>query len=210
MTQQTVLVAGASGYLGRYVVTEFSKRGYRVRALVRNPEKITTGGPNLEPAVADVADEIVTGDATEPRTLKDVCRGVDLVFSCMGLTRPQGNVTSEEVDHKGNKALLDDALLHGVKRFVYVSVYNAGKMMDVEAVTLAFETLGKKPWITHIPMWVGDAALFIAGFVSKPLAAIMSFAISVNRTDTVAPATGNMHLADFYRELAEQQDRPKH
>jgi len=66
MKKKTVLVAGASGYLGRYVVTEFARRGYAVRALVRNPEKITTEGPNLEPPIADTAWEVVTGDATDP------------------------------------------------------------------------------------------------------------------------------------------------
>lgn len=33
---QRVLVAGATGYLGGFVVRELAKRGYRVRALVRS------------------------------------------------------------------------------------------------------------------------------------------------------------------------------
>ena len=284
------LVAGASGYLGRYVVREFAERGYSVRALVRNPEKLATEGPNLEPPVADVVDEVVTGDATDKASLKDVCKGVDIVFSCMGLTKPQRDVTSEQIDHLGNKTLLEDALSHGVKKFIYVSVFNAEKMMDVdvvqaherfvqdlqasgipstvirptgffsdmgmffsmarsghmfllgdgtnhvnpihgadlakvcvdaaegsereicvggpdiytfnETVTMAFEVLGKNPWITHIPMWIGDAALFITGFLNKPLASVMSFAVSVSRIDNVAPTTGTKHLRDFYHELA--------
>ena len=285
-----VLVAGASGYLGRYVVREFTERGYSVRALVRSPEKLAKEGPNLEPPVADVVDEVVTGDATDKASLKDVCKGVNIVFSCMGLTKPQRDVTSEQIDHLGNKTLLEDALSHGVKKFIYVSVFNAEKMMDVdvvqaherfvqdlqasgmsstvirptgffsdmgmffsmarsghmfllgdgtnhvnpihgadlakvcvdaaegsereicvggpdiytfnETVTMAFEVLGKNPWITHIPMWIGDAALFITGFLNKPLASVMSFAVSVSRIDNVAPTTGTKHLRDFYHELA--------
>ncbi|NMW19600.1 MAG: NmrA family NAD(P)-binding protein, partial [Chlorobiaceae bacterium] len=46
-----VLITGASGYLGRYAVKEFKDRGYYVRALVRNPEKIKTAGLHGEPAV---------------------------------------------------------------------------------------------------------------------------------------------------------------
>ena len=45
-----VLITGASGYLGRYAVKEFKDRGYYVRALVRNPEKIKTAGLHGEPA----------------------------------------------------------------------------------------------------------------------------------------------------------------
>ncbi len=293
MKQQKVLVAGASGYLGRHVVREFAGRGYSVRALVRNPEKLSAEGENLEPAVADLVDEVHKGDATDPDTLKGATKGVDIVFSCMGLTKPQGSITNEQVDHLGNKALLEDALSNGVKKFIYVSVFNAEKTPDVEVVsaherfvedlkqssmphtvirptgffsdmgmffsmarsghmfllgdgtnrvnpihgadlaaicvnavekdvaeipvggpdtytfnetvTLAFEALGKNPWITHVPMWIGDAALFVTGLVNKPLAGVMSFAIAVSSLDNVAPAHGTRHLKDFYRELAAKE-----
>ena len=285
-----VLVAGASGYLGRYVASEFKARGFSVRALVRTPEKLASAGPNLEPAIADIVDEVFTGDATDRESLKNAARGVDIVFSCMGLTKPQDNVTSEEIDHLGNRALLEDALLHGVGKFIYISVYNAENMMDVdivkahedfvadlkasgmpytvirptgffsdmgmffsmarsghmfmlgdgenrvnpihgadlakvcvdaaegdekeigvggpdiftfnETVTMAFEALGKNPWITHIPLWVGDAALFVTGLFNRGLAGVMSFAVTVSRLDTVAPPTGTRHLGDFFRDLA--------
>ena len=45
-----VLVAGATGYLGRFVAREFKERGDWVRVLARNPEKLGTPGPSLEPA----------------------------------------------------------------------------------------------------------------------------------------------------------------
>lgn len=48
-----VLVAGASGYLGRYAVRRFKEEGYWVRALFRNPEKLGREGPFLEPAVLE-------------------------------------------------------------------------------------------------------------------------------------------------------------
>jgi nucleoside-diphosphate-sugar epimerase len=35
-----VLVAGATGYLGQFVVRELKSRGYLVRALARSPEKL--------------------------------------------------------------------------------------------------------------------------------------------------------------------------
>ncbi len=293
MKQQKVLVAGASGYLGRHAVREFAGRGYSVRALVRNPEKLASEGPNLEPAIADLVHEVHKGDATDLNTLKGATKGVDIVFSCMGLTKPQGSVTNEQIDHLGNRALLEDALSNRVKKFIYVSVFNAEKTPDVEVVsaherfvkdlksstmpytvirptgffsdmgmffsmarsghmfllgdgtnrvnpihgadlaaicadaaendvqeisvggpdtytfnetvTLAFDALGKKPWITHIPMWVGDAALFVTGLINKPLAGVMSFAIAVSSLDNVAPARGTRHLKDFYRELAAKE-----
>ena len=37
---KTVLVAGATGYLGRYLLQALRERGYAVRALVRSPHKL--------------------------------------------------------------------------------------------------------------------------------------------------------------------------
>ena len=39
-----ILVVGATGSIGRYVVTEALNKGYQVRALVRNPNKIQFDG----------------------------------------------------------------------------------------------------------------------------------------------------------------------
>ena len=40
-----VLVAGSSGYLGRFVVREVKRRGYRIRALARNPGRLAALAP---------------------------------------------------------------------------------------------------------------------------------------------------------------------
>ena len=53
MATQTprVLVAGATGYLGKFVVREFKKRGYFVRALARSPGKLDPDPTGSSPAV---------------------------------------------------------------------------------------------------------------------------------------------------------------
>lgn len=129
-----VLVAGASGYIGRYAVHEFKKRGYAVRALVRDPEKIRHDGPHLEPAIDRTADELFVGEATRPETIADVCKGMDLVFSSLGMTRPDFVHTSMEVDYQANLSILNLAIAAGVKKFVYVSVFNADRMMEVQNI----------------------------------------------------------------------------
>ncbi|NHQ60930.1 SDR family oxidoreductase [Chlorobium sp. BLA1] len=132
--EKTVLIAGASGYLGRYAVCEFKKRGYRVRALVRNTEKIKTAGPHGEPAIYDLVDEIVIGDVTDPATIEGVCNGVDIVFSALGLTAPDPKLTSYDVDHLGNGRILEQAVRQKVSRFIYVSVFNQDKMPDIPTI----------------------------------------------------------------------------
>ena len=53
-----VLVAGSTGYLGRFVVQEFKRRGHWIRALARNPERLAEPGPFLAPAVRDQIDDL--------------------------------------------------------------------------------------------------------------------------------------------------------
>ena len=39
-TTRRVVVAGATGYLGKFVTLEFKRRGYWVRALTRNAKRL--------------------------------------------------------------------------------------------------------------------------------------------------------------------------
>jgi len=129
-----VLVAGATGYLGKFVVLEFKKRGYWVRALARNPDKLEETGPSLEPAVKDQIDEVFVGEVTKPDTLSGLCDGIDIVFSSIGITRQKDKLTYRDVDYQGNRNILDIALEKSVKKFVYVSVLNAQMFDNLEII----------------------------------------------------------------------------
>lgn len=131
---QRVLVAGATGYLGRFVVREFRKRGYWVRALARNPKKLEQTGPFLEPAVIDQINEVFIGQVTRPETLNGLCNDIDIVFSSIGITRQRDKPTYRDVDYQGNMNILNIALAKSVKKFIYVSVFNAQMFEYLEIV----------------------------------------------------------------------------
>ena len=122
-----VLVAGATGYLGRYVVLELRKRGYWVRALVRDRKKLGQPGRSLEPPVLGDVDEVFVADATQPAGMAGLCDDIDVVFSSLGMTRPQGRRSYHDVDYQGNKNILDLAIHAKVRKFVYVSVFRAAE-----------------------------------------------------------------------------------
>lgn len=105
-----ILVAGATGYLGGYVVAELKRRGHFVRALVRPGKKVPG------------ADECFEAEATRSETLAGICDGMDAVISSLGITRQTDKVTFEQVDYGANRALLEEAKSAGVPRFVFVSV----------------------------------------------------------------------------------------
>ncbi len=126
------LVAGATGYLGKYVVREFKKQGYRVRALARNPEKLKTEGPSLEPAVFNLVDDVFVGEATKPDTLRGLCDGIDVVFSSLGITRQKDRVSYMDVDYQANKNILQLAARASVRKFIFIYGFNAHLMQHLE------------------------------------------------------------------------------
>lgn len=110
-----VLVVGATGRTGTYAVEQLVDRGYRVRALVRNPDKARAALP------AGV--DVVVGDVRDPATLDPAMQDVKYVISAIGggaRNAVAGN-GPEEVDHLGNVHLVDAALRAGVAQFVLVS-----------------------------------------------------------------------------------------
>lgn len=91
MSNLTVLVVGATGSIGRHVVTEAIAAGHRVRALVRSLER----GAGF-PAAA----ERVVGDVTRPETLAAAVAGVDAIVFTLGSTG-QGAAGARAVDYEG-------------------------------------------------------------------------------------------------------------
>lgn len=121
---QSVLIAGATGYLGRFLCAEYRARGDHVIALVRDRSRAQT----LE------ADRLIEAEATRPETLAGVMEGVDLVVSALGITRQADGPSYVEVDFGANLNLLREAERAGVGLFAYVHVLSADAMRRVPLV----------------------------------------------------------------------------
>lgn len=123
-----MLVAGASGRLGRHLVRALAVQGYRVRALTRRPELPT----ELEPLVEDH----VVHDVRTSLTLIQAMREVSALVSTVGASvRPalgHGRLSYGRVDLEANTRLLNDARRAGVPRFAYVSLYGGRELLDTE------------------------------------------------------------------------------
>ena len=66
-----VLVTGATGFLGKYVVEELVEHGYQVRAFGRKSQV----GQSLE----DSSVSFFQGDLTKAEDLLEACQGMDMV-----------------------------------------------------------------------------------------------------------------------------------
>jgi uncharacterized protein YbjT (DUF2867 family) len=134
-----ILVAGATGYLGKYVVKAFKAQGYYVRILARKEKKIYEPGPFTAPALTKAdTDDIFIGEVSKPESLTGLLDSIDMVFSCVGISRQRDGLTFDQVDYQCNKNLIDLCKNSKVKRFVYVSMQGAENIKHL-AITKAHE-----------------------------------------------------------------------
>ena len=111
-----VLLAGATGYLGGFLLKELLSRGYPVRALVRDGGRLEAdSNPRLES---------FEGEITRAQSIAGCCDNIDVVISTVGITRQKDGLTYLDVDYQANLNLLREAERSGAQRFIYVSVLN--------------------------------------------------------------------------------------
>ena len=113
-----VLVAGATGYLGRYVVAELHSRGHLVRAVVRDRDRARRQGPWGSPSLDGLVDEWALGSVTDPRFTRDLAADVEHVVSALGVTRQKADPW--QIDNLANLAILNSALKHAGS-FTYIN-----------------------------------------------------------------------------------------
>lgn len=113
---KTILVTGATGMQGGATVTALLNTGFKVRALVRDPQSASSQ------ALAARGVELARGDFDDTASLDAAMQGVDGVFS-MQMT-PQPNDVESEV--RTGRNLVEAARRAGVDTFVHSSVARAG------------------------------------------------------------------------------------
>jgi len=102
------------------------KQGNYVRALARTDSKLDT--------LEEYIDEKFIGEVTNLDSLSDICDGIDIVFSSVGITKQKDGLTYMDVDYQGNMNLLEKAKKAGVSKFIYISVLNAEHMWKLKAI----------------------------------------------------------------------------
>ena len=111
----TVLVTGASGYVGAALVPRLQATGADVRAFARNPERVAAAG------VRHV--EVVTGDAVTGAGLDEAMDGVDVAYfliHSMEAAATAGRDGFAERDRRAAENFAAAARAAGVRRVVYL------------------------------------------------------------------------------------------
>jgi len=123
----TVFLTGATGFIGGRLAHALDARGYRLRCLVRRPER--AGG------LAALGAELIVGDVTDTDIVAKGLQGVNLAFHVAGRYEfgPVDPRALERDNVEGTRSFLEALRRAPVERAVYVSTTQAlGPAQDGE------------------------------------------------------------------------------
>ncbi len=116
---KTILLAGATGRNGQWVLRQLHDLGLNVRAMSRN----------IEDAEEEFGDqyEWVQADVTVPETLAAAMKDVDVVISAVAASmNPFSSNKPIKADYEGTKNLAAAAVAAGATRFVIITSSSSG------------------------------------------------------------------------------------
>jgi uncharacterized protein YbjT (DUF2867 family) len=117
---RTVLVTGATGRQGGAVVRHMLPKGWKLRALTRNP------GSHASEELARQGVEVLQGDLEDPSSLERASRGAYGIYSVQDFW-----AVGAKREVQQGKNLADAAKKAGVQHFVYSSVGGAERNSDI-------------------------------------------------------------------------------
>jgi UDP-glucose 4-epimerase len=112
-----IALTGATGFIGRHLLRDLPRRGYRLRVLLRRPSDVP-----MESASA------VIGDLARPQNMAAALAGVDAVIHSAGIAHAMSGLPEDDYRMLNTEAtirLARAAQRAGVKRFLFLSSVRA-------------------------------------------------------------------------------------
>lgn len=121
-----VLLFGATGNLGKEIAAELKHQDYDLTIVVRKGKT---------DSLARLTSNCIVADVTDQRSLADICKGYDIVISSLGKSvspNDKSKPSFYDIDFTANSNILREAKNSGIKKFVYVSAFEAEKNLHLE------------------------------------------------------------------------------
>ena len=113
--KMNILVTGATGFIGGYLVRELLERGeFKVYCLVRNSKKAKP--------LLDLGAELIYGDITKFDSLEEILKfKIDILFHCAGFVENRKRVLLHKTNVLGTENICKLAKELNTERMVYLS-----------------------------------------------------------------------------------------
>jgi len=223
MSDQTIGVTGASGFVGRHIVRTLLSRGHRVRALTRDRDK------GRRVLGRHDALEIVEGDVLDDRALDRLLTGATGAIHLVGIIREaSGGQTFERMHVGATDAVIEACARHGVRRYLHMSALGVGAegICDYQRTKYRAETLVRRSsleWTIFRPGLIhgaeGEVTQMVAGWTrgqGMPAPFLPYFSRSVEDTSVVlgpvrqeTPVVAPVSVEDVAHCFAEALERPQ-
>ena len=113
-------LTGSTGFIGRHLLRELPKRGYRLRVLLRRPTTLPTNTASA-----------VIGDIARPQNMAAALQDVDAVIHSAGLAHAMSGIPEDDyrvINTEATINLARAAKRAGAKRFIFLSSIRARPM----------------------------------------------------------------------------------
>lgn len=191
-----VIVAGATGYIGRLLALELARSGAAPRVMARSPGKARD--------LAEAGCEVVPGDVLRRETLAEALDGVDCAYYLVHSMGRGGEGDFAERDREGAENFAAVAADAGVERIVYLGGLSDGGSKHLESRHATAGYLGS----TGVPVTYLRAAAVIGSgsesfrtvfFLVKRLPVMVTPRWTTTRTQPIA-------IADVIAYLVQSRD----
>ncbi|MEX6633286.1 complex I NDUFA9 subunit family protein [Hyphococcus lacteus] len=126
MAGKLAVVFGGSGFLGRNVVRELARRGWRVRVAVRRPHLAQF----LRPMGAVGQIQLTQCNIRHKGSVREALRGADAVVNLVGLLFQSGKQAFDSVQSTGAANIASLAAEAGIQNFIHLSAIGADPESD--------------------------------------------------------------------------------